>query len=312
MSAAESAITALLELMERLRDPKSGCPWDQKQTFATVAPYTIEEAYEVADAIEKGDPKQLRDELGDLLFQVVFHARMAQERGWFDFAQVASAIHEKLVRRHPHVFGGESIGGEAELSRQWEEQKARERAAAAVAAAAVAGGGGTRGVGEGDGGGGADGGVGGEPVFVSALADVPRGLPALVRAAKLGKRAGRVGFDWTEAAQVREKVLEELAEVDAALADAAAGGAAGGTSAGGTNSPAVVEEMGDLLFALTNWSRHLKFDAEEALRAANAKFERRFRDMESLARERGLPLENLSPEEWEGLWDESKASEKRS
>jgi nucleoside triphosphate diphosphatase len=271
MSAAESAITALLELMERLRDPKSGCPWDQKQTFATVAPYTIEEAYEVADAIEKGDPNQLRDELGDLLFQVVFHARMAQERGWFDFAQVAGAIHEKLVRRHPHVFGGESVRDEAELSQAWEEQKARERAA---------GGAGSQGV--------------------SALADVPRGLPALVRAAKLGKRAGRVGFDWGEAAQVRDKVLEELAEVDAALA----------ADAGETNSPAVVEEMGDLLFAVANWSRHLKFDAEEALRAANSKFERRFRDMESFARERGLSLETLSPQQWENLWEESKARER--
>ena len=125
MSDAESAITALIALMARLRDPQSGCPWDQKQTFATVAPYTIEEAYEVADAIEKGDPTQLRDELGDLLFQVVFHAQMAQERGWFDFAQVASAIHEKLVRRHPHVFAGQGVAGDAELSRNWEEQKAQ-------------------------------------------------------------------------------------------------------------------------------------------------------------------------------------------
>jgi len=270
MSDAESAITALIALMARLRDPKSGCPWDQKQTFATVAPYTIEEAYEVADAIEKGDPTQLRDELGDLLFQVVFHAQMAQERGWFDFAQVASSIHEKLVRRHPHVFGGQGVGGDAELSRNWEEQKARERAAAGAASGSGS---------------------------VSALADVPRGLPALVRAAKLGKRAGRVGFDWSDAAQVRDKVLEELGEVDGAIA----GGAA----------PAVVEEMGDLLFALSNWSRHLKFDAEEALRAANSKFERRFRDMEALAVARGLTLENLSPPQWETLWEESKARERR-
>jgi MazG family protein len=270
MSAAESAITALIALMARLRDPKSGCPWDQKQTFATVAPFTIEEAYEVADAIESGDPTKLRDELGDLLFQVVFHARMAEERGWFDFAQVAGAIHEKLVRRHPHVFGGHSLSGEAELSSAWEEQKAQERAAGGGAAGSV-----------------------------SALADVPRGLPALVRAAKLGKRAGRVGFDWENAPQVRDKVLEELGEIDGALAG------------GATNSPAVVEEIGDLLFALTNWSRHLKIDAEEALRAANAKFERRFRDMESLARGRGLSLETLSPQQWENLWQESKALERQ-
>jgi nucleoside triphosphate diphosphatase len=282
MSAAESAITALIDLMARLRDPKSGCPWDQKQTFATVAPYTIEEAYEVADAIERGDPTQLRDELGDLLFQVVFHAQMAHERGWFDFAQVAGSIHEKLVRRHPHVFGGQSVSGEAELSRNWEEQKARERAA------------------------------GGGSGSVSALADVPRGLPALVRAAKLGKRAGRVGFDWPDAAQVRDKVLEELGEVDGALADlGAARGAGAGAGGVATNSPAVVEEMGDLLFALANWSRHLKIDAEEALRAANSKFERRFRDMESLARARGLSLETLSPQQWENLWEESKGRERQ-
>jgi ATP diphosphatase len=293
MSDAESAMTALIALMARLRDPQRGCPWDQKQTFASVAPYTIEEAYEVADAIEKGDPTQLRDELGDLLFQVVFHAQMAQERGWFDFAQVASAIHEKLVRRHPHVFGGQGVGGDAELSRNWEEQKARERAAAGAAS-----------------------GLGGG---VSALADVPRGLPALVRAAKLGKRAGRVGFDWVDAAQVRDKVLEELEEVDGAIAGAAGGGrvdagvaraASGGSSSAGA-SPAVVEEMGDLLFALSNWSRHLKFDAEEALRAANSKFERRFRDMEALATARGLCLENLSPQQWESLWEESKVRERR-
>jgi ATP diphosphatase len=282
MSAAESAITALLDLMARLRDPQGGCPWDQKQTFATVAPFTIEEAYEVADAIEKGDPTQLRDELGDLLFQVVFHARMAEERGWFDFAQVAGAIHEKLVRRHPHVFGESSVSGDAELSQAWEEQKARERAAGAAAGS------------------------------VSALADVPRGLPALVRAAKLGKRAGRVGFDWGDAAGVRDKVLEELAEVDAAVA-AAVDASARDTGAGSaiTNSPAVVEEMGDLLFAVANWSRHLRFDAEDALRAANAKFERRFRDMEAFARARGLSLETLSPQQWESLWAEAKTLERK-
>jgi ATP diphosphatase len=266
--SAESALTALLQLMAKLRDPQGGCPWDLKQNFATVAPYTIEEAYEVADAIERGDPTQLRDELGDLLFQVVFHAQMAQERGWFDFAQVASSIHEKLVRRHPHVFAGKTFADDAELSRSWEEQKARERAAGVADA---------------------------EPV--SALADVPRGLPALIRAAKLGKRAGRVGFDWPDAVGVRDKVLEELNEVDAAIAS---------SGGGDPPAPAVVEEMGDLLFAVANWSRHLQFDAEEALRAANSKFERRFRVMESVARERGLALEGLSPQAWEGLWQEAK------
>ena len=265
MSEAERAMTALLELMARLRNPQNGCPWDQKQTFATIAPFTIEEAYEVADAVERGDPMQIRDELGDLLFQVVFHAQMAQERGWFDFAQVAGAIHEKLVRRHPHVFGGVSVTGEAELSKNWEELKAQERAAGGAA--------------------------------VSVLADVPRGLPALIRAAKLGKRAGRVGFDWPDARGVREKVSEELQEVDAAIA--------AGSSA------EVIEEMGDLLFAVANWSRHLKLDAEEALRTANSKFEQRFLDMEDLARARGLTLEGLNPQEWEGLWQEAKFSERQ-
>jgi ATP diphosphatase len=307
MSETEQAMTALLELMARLRNPDNGCPWDQKQTFATIAPYTIEEAYEVADAIERGDPAQIRDELGDLLFQVVFHAQMAQERGWFDFAQVASAIHQKLVRRHPHVFGGASTAGEAELWKKWEEMKAQERAAAA----AERGGGATSGQAEAaarrdrgsvsatGAGNSADARTEDSAVEISALADVPRGLPALIRAAKLGKRAGRVGFDWPDARGVREKVSEELREVDEAVA-AAGGGVGAGAAA------EVVEEMGDLLFALANWSRHLKLDAEEALRAANSKFERRFRDMEATARERGLALERLSPEEWEGLWDEAK------
>jgi MazG family protein len=287
MSEAERAITALIDLMARLRDPQGGCPWDQKQTFATIAPYTIEEAYEVADAIEKGEPEKIRDELGDLLFQVVFHARMAEERGWFDFARVASSIHDKLVRRHPHVFAGKVLDNESELLRSWEEQKARERG------------------------------------NVGVLADVPRGLPALVRATKLGKRAGRVGFDWPDARGVREKVLEELREVDGALGvsgvgapgggQAAGVGAAGGDAeaAGGAASPEVVEEMGDLLFAMANWSRHLQVDAEEALRAANSKFERRFRAMETLARERGLALEGLSAETWENLWQEAKKCEFR-
>jgi len=293
-SANASAINALIDLMARLRDPQRGCPWDQQQTFATIAPYTIEEAYEVADAVERGDPMQLRDELGDLLFQVVFHARLAQERGWFDFAQVAGAIHQKLVRRHPHVFDGVSVSGKAEVLRNWEELKARERAEAAATrrgqerSASVQPDGtllalGAADVASGD---------------VSALADVPRALPALIRAAKLGRRAGRVGFDWPDARGVRDKVLEELQEVDAALA-----------MGGPSNSPAVVEEMGDLLFALANWSRHLQFDSEEALRAANSKFERRFQLMESLAQRRGLALDGLSPAAWEQLWQEAKEQE---
>ncbi len=271
MSEAERALGALLALMARLRDPQRGCPWDREQTFSSIAPYTIEEAYEVADAIERGEREALRDELGDLLFQVVFHARMAEERGWFDFAAVATTIHDKLVRRHPHVFAGASPTPQ-ELVRAWEEQKAQERAASA----------GPEPAGEG-----------------TVLAGVPRALPALVRAAKLGRRAARVGFDWPDAREVRAKVLEELHEMDGALAAGEAGEA-------GSDSGVVADELGDLLFSIVNWSRHLKLDAEAALRAANAKFERRFATMESLARARSLDLESLSAAEWDALWREAK------
>jgi ATP diphosphatase len=271
MSEAERAIGALLALMARLRDPEHGCPWDRAQSFSTIAPYTIEEAYEVADAIEHGDREHLREELGDLLFQVVFHARMAQERGWFDFAAVANGIREKLVRRHPHLFAGASLAAE-DLVRVWEEQKAQERAAANRPAAGAS----------------------------TVLGGVPRALPALTRAAKLGRRATRVGFDWPDAQAVRNKVLEELQEIDGALAS--------GTAAG-ENAPApqaLAGELGDLLFAIVNWSRHLHIDAETALRAANDKFERRFACMEALAAQRRLDLAQLSAAAWDTLWNEAK------
>jgi ATP diphosphatase len=268
MSAAERALARLITLMGRLRDPERGCPWDLKQTFATIAPYTIEEAYEVADAIERGDREHLRDELGDLLFQVVFHARMAEERGWFDFADVADGIHDKLTRRHPHIFAGAALAAE-DLVRVWEEQKAQERAARGAAGAGV-------------------------------LAGVPSALPALTRAAKLGRRAARVGFDWPEARAVRAKVHEELDEVDGALAAAAA------PAPPPEAAHAVSEELGDLLFALANWCRHLEVDPEGALRQANAKFERRFARMEALASARGLVLDALPAAEWDVLWNEVK------
>jgi len=255
VSEAERALTELLALMARLRDPTNGCPWDRAQSFASIAPYTIEEAYEVADAIEHGDRDHLREELGDLLFQVVFHARLAQEQGWFDFAAVADSIREKLVRRHPHLFAGATTAAD-DLMRVWEEQKATERAAAAAS--------------------GAD----------TVLHGVPRALPALSRAMKLGRRAARVGFDWEDAHAVRAKVLEELYEVDAAQHDAAA----------------LAEEVGDLLFSVANLSRHLQVDAEQALRSANSKFERRFSRMEALARERALELSQLSAAQWDALW----------
>ena len=278
MSDQAGPLDALLKVMARLRDPARGCPWDLAQSFASIAPYTLEEAYEVADAIDSGDALRLKDELGDLLFQVVFHARMAEERGWFDFADVARAIHDKLVRRHPHVFETDSAvprsgPGEHEhaaLHRRWEEEKARERAAAASGRGAEAPG---------------------------TLSDVPLALPALSRAVKLGKRAARVGFDWSDASGVRSKIREELRELDTELSAGDAG--------------AVAEELGDLLFSVANWGRHLHVDPEAALRAANRKFEQRFRRMERAAAAGGLELASLTAQQWDELWEQSKRHETR-
>jgi len=259
VSRAAEELQILLDLMRTLRAP-DGCPWDRAQTFATIAPFTVEEAYEVADAIGRGDLGRLRDELGDLLFQVVFHARMAEEMGQFDFADVARAISDKLVRRHPHVFAERREVEVTELHASWEAQKARERAQA-----------GHEGV----------------------LSDVPHALPALSRAAKLGKRAGRVGFDWENAAGVRTKLDEELNEVDAAL------------EAG--HPEAVADEIGDLLFTAANWARHLGVDPESALQRACLKFERRFEGMERSAQRQNLTLSELSAAQWEGLWQAAKS-----
>lgn len=267
-AAPPAGIQRLLDVMRRLRDPVAGCPWDREQDFASIAPYTIEEAYEVAEAIAAGRPDAIRDELGDLLFQVVFHARLAQERGWFDFDAVATSIAGKLERRHPHVFGAATQRDAASQSLAWEAQKAEERAAA------------------GEGG---------------ALAGVALALPALQRAAKLGRRAARVGFDWSVPAAVRDKVVEELGELDEALAAATAG----------ATPDAAAEELGDLLFALANWARHLEVDPEEALRRANRKFERRFARVERLAAARGLALPQLDPQAWDRLWNEAKLEHAR-
>jgi len=261
---AQRSLARLLGIMRRLRDPANGCPWDREQDFASIAPYTIEEAYEVAEAIARGEPRALEGELGDLLFQVVFHAQMGAERQWFDFASVAESIASKLTERHPHVFADARIDSVADQNRAWEEHKARERAARGGAAP-------------------------------GELDDVPLALPALARAAKLGKRAGRVGFDWPDSRGVRAKIDEELAEIEAVPAG---------------DSAQRAEELGDLLFAVANWARHLQVDPEESLRLANAKFERRFRAMEKLAAERALVLKSLTPAEWDGLWNEIKASEK--
>ncbi|HEU4779795.1 MAG TPA: nucleoside triphosphate pyrophosphohydrolase [Steroidobacteraceae bacterium] len=263
-SKAQASLARLLEIMRRLRDPAGGCPWDREQTFASIAPYTIEEAYEVAEAIARDEPRALEAELGDLLFQVVFHAQMGAERQWFDFASVAESIARKLTERHPHVFADARIDSAADQNRAWEEHKARERAARSGGASA------------------------------GELDDVPQALPALARAAKLGKRAGRVGFDWPDAAGVRAKIDEELGEVEAVAA---------------ADHAHRAEEFGDLLFAVANWARHCEVDPEESLRLANAKFERRFRTMEKLAAERALLLKALTPAEWDHLWNEVKTSE---
>ncbi|MBO9376126.1 nucleoside triphosphate pyrophosphohydrolase [Sphingomonas histidinilytica] len=240
----------LRDIMARLRDPETGCPWDVEQDFRTIAPYTIEEAYEVADAIERDDMAALRDELGDLQLQVVFHARMAEEAGAFDLKDVLASISAKMIRRHPHVFGDGASPG-------WEEIKAAERAGASE-----------------------DG---------SALAGVASALPALLRAEKLQKRAARTGFDWPDQSGAREKVVEEIDEVDRA-----------------TSAEHRFEEMGDLLFALVNWARKCGIDPEAALRAANAKFEKRFRAMEDMAGDR---FAGLTLDEKEELWVRAKAGE---
>jgi nucleoside triphosphate diphosphatase len=262
----------LLKIMVRLRAP-DGCPWDREQSFASIAPYTIEEAYEVADAIERGDLEHLKDELGDLLFQVVFHAQMASEQQAFDFDAVAAAIAGKLERRHPHVFGAGSALSADEQSVQWEDIKARERHSTAQASG------------------------GSDP---SHLDGVPNALPALMRAYKLSKRAARAGFDFEHAGQTADKVAEELAEVREAAAD-------NGSRA--TPSQEIFEEIGDLLFAAANLARKLDVDAEAALRAANGKFERRFRGMEQLARERGLVFAELDLAAQEALWQSVKRGE---
>ncbi len=259
--ADDGALARLVAIMARLRAPEGGCPWDREQTFATIAPYTIEEAYEVADAIEDGDPARLRAELGDLLFQVVFHARLAEEQGWFAFDDVAAAIADKLTARHPHVFADAKYADAAEQTAAWEAMKAQERHSA-----------GDRGT----------------------LADVPLALPALARAGKLGRRASRVGFDWPDAAGTRAKVQEELAEMDAAVRE--------------ESTERQAEELGDLLFAIANWARHLQIDPENALRAANSKFGIRFRHMEALAAADGRELVDLDAAAWDRLWNAAKTA----
>jgi MazG family protein len=253
----------LLDIMATLRDPDGGCPWDLEQDFRSIAPYTLEEAYEVADAIERGDLAELREELGDLLLQVVFHAQMAREQGAFDFDDVVQGICEKMVRRHPHVFGNETVESAAAQTLAWERLKADEKAAK---------------------------GAGG------LLDDVPLALPALTRAAKLGRKASRVGFDWPDARGPRRKIDEELVELDDALSGAA-------------DQDAVEAEFGDLLFAMVNYARHLGIDPEAALRRSNDKFVRRFRHVEGRLRASGLSGPRAGLEQLDAWWEEAKKQE---
>jgi ATP diphosphatase len=261
---AAAALDRLLAIMARLRDPVGGCPWDQVQDFASIAPYTVEEAYEVADAIQRGpDPAVLLDELGDLLFQVVYHARMAEERGWFGFAAVAETIAAKMLRRHPHVFGDAAARDAGAQIAAWEVQKAAERAARAE---------------------------------TGTLAGVPTGLPALTRAAKLTRRAARVGFDWPDAASVLDKLEEEAAELRAELP--------------GADPARLADEVGDLLFVLANLARKLDLDPEACLAASSLKFERRFGAVEAALARQGLAPADAGLETMEAAWQAVKAAER--
>jgi len=269
-----TGIDGLLAIMAKLRDPQGGCPWDVQQTFASIAPYTIEEAYEVADAIDRDDMPALKDELGDLLLQVVFHARLAQEQGAFEFDDVVSAISDKMIRRHPHVFGQDIVEDAAAQTLAWEQHKRQERHA------------------DGD-------------QDTSALAGITRGLPEWQRAIKLQKRAATVGFDWPDVTPVIAKLHEEIEEVrvefaalDADPRDAAA-------------RHRLEDEIGDVLFVCANLARHARVDVGTALRRANLKFERRFRAMEAAAEEAGTSLAGLSLEAQERYWQHAKEDERR-
>ncbi|EAQ8161327.1 nucleoside triphosphate pyrophosphohydrolase [Salmonella enterica] len=278
-------IDRLLTLMQRLRDPENGCPWDKEQTFASIAPYTLEETYEVLDAIAREDFDDLRGELGDLLFQVVFYAQMAQEEGRFDFNDICAAISDKLERRHPHVFGELSADNSEEVLARWEQIKTEERAQKAQHSAlddiprslpAL---------------------MRAQKAQHSALDDIPRSLPALMRAQKIQKRCSNVGFDWTTLGPVVGKVYEEIDEVMFEARQAV------------VDQAKLEEEMGDLLFATVNMARHLGTKAELALQKANDKFERRFREVERIVAARGLEMTGVDLETMEEVWQEVKRQE---
>ncbi|KQN64724.1 nucleoside triphosphate hydrolase [Erwinia sp. Leaf53] len=264
MDETMTSLDRLLGIMKTLRDPEHGCPWDREQTFATIAPYTLEETYEVIDAINRADFDDLRGELGDLLFQVVFYAQMAQEQGRFDFNDICTAISDKLERRHPHIFADAQAGSSAEVLVNWEQIKSEERA---------------------------------DKAQHSALDDIPAALPALMRAHKIQKRCSNVGFDWTTLGPVLDKVYEEIDEVMHEAKQAV------------IDEQKLEEEIGDLLFATVNLSRHLGKKAETALQKANTKFERRFRQVEQIIAAQGMSMPQATLEQMEAAWQQVKSEE---
>ena len=286
-------ITRLIEIMVALRTPVTGCPWDLEQTFATIAPYTIEEAYEVADAIARTDLADLKEELGDLLLQVVYHARLAEEDGAFAFGDVVQGITTKMIRRHPHVFGDARARTTGVAKGFWERIKTEEKAEKAAQRHAL-------------------GGAADKPVATlpqaSLLADVPVALPALTRAVKLQEKAARVGFDWPSLAPVFDKMREELAELEEAALPL---DPRGGRAAAPVDRDHIEEEFGDLLFVMANVARHLEINPENALRQANDKFRRRFEGVEGKLAERGRTPAQSDLAEMDALWDEVKAAERR-
>ena len=265
MNESQTALQRLLTIMQKLRDPQQGCPWDKQQTFDTIAPYTLEETYEVLDAISRKDFAGLQEELGDLLFQVVFYAQMAGEQQLFDFTDVCNSISAKLERRHPHIFAGNDRSDITEINRHWEQLKQQERQ---------------------------------DKALTSALDDIPRAMPALMRAYKIQKRCSNVGFDWKETGPVLDKVHEEIAEV---MEEA---------NRPVINPQRLEEEIGDLLFATVNLSRHLGSKAETALQKANDKFEKRFRQVEQIIAEQGLTMQDASLRQMEDAWQQVKKLEK--
>ena len=277
MSEKNYSVEDLLYLMSRLRDPKTGCPWDIKQTFSSIVPHTIEEAYEVADAIEKQDYPHLKEELGDLLFQVIFYSQMGKEQQHFEFSDIVHTLVAKLVRRHPHIFPTGELRSEnnhitlsdAQIKGRWEQIKAQERAEKEAANPEKQ-----------------------TPEFISILSDIPNVLPALQRAEKLQKRASTVGFDWPEASQVLDKIEEEIAELREAMAE--------------NNQANIQDELGDLMFAMTNLARHVNVKSEMAVRSTNEKFVNRFQYIERVLQGKGVTLEQASLEEMEALWQQAK------